>query len=204
MVMKYCQLSCCKSIWINHVFSRFTDVDTVEDGGPEGGSVEEDSWFGNISDSPSESSYGDVQDELRVSPDNVPRPDHDTSAESSLGWPDASSAGFPGAAGAGQWGPLDPGHAVLWGVLSVRRLQPGPGQTPQQQPTASPGGWLTEAGGRGAEAGVERAEDQSRPRSAWYCLRLCIMHSSWVPWRGGWPTAAATTAATRTLHHLRL
>ncbi|XP_026116390.1 zinc finger protein 827-like isoform X2 [Carassius auratus] len=63
------------------------DVDTVEDGGPEGGSVEEDSWFGNTSDSPSESSYGDVQDELRVSPDNVPRPDHDTSAESSLGCP---------------------------------------------------------------------------------------------------------------------
>uniref|UniRef100_A0A9J7X0S2 Zinc finger protein 827 n=2 Tax=Cyprinus carpio carpio TaxID=630221 RepID=A0A9J7X0S2_CYPCA len=62
-------------------------VDTVEDGGPEGGSVEEDSWFGNTSDSPSESSYGDVQDELRVSPDNVPRPDHDTSAESSLGCP---------------------------------------------------------------------------------------------------------------------
>ncbi len=68
-------------------FPRFTDVDTVEDGGPEGGSVEEDSWFGNTSDSPSESSYGDVQDELRVSPDNVPRPDHDTSAESSLGCP---------------------------------------------------------------------------------------------------------------------
>ncbi|XP_051993032.1 zinc finger protein 827-like [Xyrauchen texanus] len=63
-------------------------VDTVEDGGPEGCSVEEDSWFGNTSDSPSESSYGDVQDELRVSPDNIPpRPDHDTSAESSLGCP---------------------------------------------------------------------------------------------------------------------
>ncbi|XP_051558833.1 zinc finger protein 827-like isoform X2 [Myxocyprinus asiaticus] len=62
-------------------------VDTVEDGGPEGGSVEEDSWFGNTSDSPSESSYGDVQDELRVSPDNVPRLDHDTSADSSLGCP---------------------------------------------------------------------------------------------------------------------
>ncbi|XP_051560342.1 zinc finger protein 827-like isoform X4 [Myxocyprinus asiaticus] len=62
-------------------------VDTVEDGGPEGCSVEEDSWFGNTSDSPSESSYGEVQDELRVSPDNVPRPDHNTSAESSLGCP---------------------------------------------------------------------------------------------------------------------
>ncbi|XP_051982147.1 zinc finger protein 827-like isoform X2 [Xyrauchen texanus] len=62
-------------------------VDTVDDGGPEGGSVEEDSWFGNTSDSPSESSYGDVQDELRVSPDSVPRLDIDTSADSSLGCP---------------------------------------------------------------------------------------------------------------------
>ncbi|TRY54790.1 hypothetical protein DNTS_001761 [Danionella cerebrum] len=62
-------------------------LDTADDGGPQGGTVEEDNWFGNTSDSPSESSYGDVQEDLRVSPDNVPRLDNDTSAESSLGCP---------------------------------------------------------------------------------------------------------------------
>ncbi|KAJ8262160.1 hypothetical protein GJAV_G00163170 [Gymnothorax javanicus] len=48
--------------------------------------AEEDGWFGNASDTPSESSYADMQDDLRVSPDD-PRQDRDTSAESSLGCP---------------------------------------------------------------------------------------------------------------------
>ncbi|XP_041078849.1 zinc finger protein 827-like isoform X4 [Polyodon spathula] len=48
-----------------------------EEGEPQG----EDSWFGNTSDTPSESSCGDVQDELRISPHQ----EQDTSTESSLG-----------------------------------------------------------------------------------------------------------------------
>ncbi|XP_071377667.1 zinc finger protein 827 [Centroberyx affinis] len=74
------------------------DVDSNEEGGPDGGPVEEESWFGNASDTRSESSsYGDAQDELLLprgsSPDERPgvtagSGDHDTSGgESSLGCP---------------------------------------------------------------------------------------------------------------------
>ncbi|XP_037394376.1 zinc finger protein 827 isoform X1 [Pygocentrus nattereri] len=63
-------------------------VDPVEEGAVAGGSGEEDGWFGNASDSPSESSYGDVQDEPRVSPQNgTTRPDPDASAEGPAGCP---------------------------------------------------------------------------------------------------------------------
>ncbi|XP_028833671.1 zinc finger protein 827 isoform X2 [Denticeps clupeoides] len=66
-------------------------VDSISEAGPEGSLGEEDGWFGNASDTPSESSYGDMQqDEMRVSPDGGPsRADlADTSAsESSLGCP---------------------------------------------------------------------------------------------------------------------
>ncbi|XP_029114926.1 zinc finger protein 827 isoform X2 [Scleropages formosus] len=61
-------------------------VDSVEDDAAERGPVEEDGWFGNASDTPSESSYGDLQDDLRATPDR-PRPEQDASAESSLGCP---------------------------------------------------------------------------------------------------------------------
>uniref|UniRef100_W5MQX1 Zinc finger protein 827 n=1 Tax=Lepisosteus oculatus TaxID=7918 RepID=W5MQX1_LEPOC len=66
--------------------ARCHDVDRVEEEEAEGETVPEDSWFGNASDTRSESSYGDVQDELRVSPD-APQQDQETSAESSLGCP---------------------------------------------------------------------------------------------------------------------
>ncbi|XP_022540186.2 zinc finger protein 827 [Astyanax mexicanus] len=63
-------------------------VDPVEEGAAAGGSGEEDGWFGNASDSPSESSYGDVQDEQRVSPqDGTPRTEPDTPAEGPTGCP---------------------------------------------------------------------------------------------------------------------
>ncbi|XP_066535174.1 zinc finger protein 827 isoform X3 [Hoplias malabaricus] len=61
-------------------------VDPVEEGAVVAGSGEEDGWFGNTSDSPSESSYGDVQDESRASPqDGTTRPDPDASAEGPTG-----------------------------------------------------------------------------------------------------------------------
>uniref|UniRef100_A0A8B9GP57 Zinc finger protein 827 n=1 Tax=Astyanax mexicanus TaxID=7994 RepID=A0A8B9GP57_ASTMX len=64
------------------------NVDPVEEGAAAGGSGEEDGWFGNASDSPSESSYGDVQDEQRVSPqDGTPRTEPDTPAEGPTGCP---------------------------------------------------------------------------------------------------------------------
>ncbi|XP_070683615.1 zinc finger protein 827 [Pempheris klunzingeri] len=73
-------------------------VDSNEEGGPDDGPVEEEGWFGNASDTRSESSsYGDTQDELLLprgsSPDERPgvstgSGDHDTCAgESSLGCP---------------------------------------------------------------------------------------------------------------------
>ncbi|KAK1791184.1 hypothetical protein P4O66_013139 [Electrophorus voltai] len=62
------------------------DVDRTEGGAVLGGS-EEDGWFGNASDSPSESSYGDIPEELRVSPENGPQPEQDASSESSVGCP---------------------------------------------------------------------------------------------------------------------
>uniref|UniRef100_A0A3B4YA88 Zinc finger protein 827 n=1 Tax=Seriola lalandi dorsalis TaxID=1841481 RepID=A0A3B4YA88_SERLL len=69
-----------------------------DEGGPDGGAVEEEAWFGNASDTRSESSsYGDTQDELLLprgsSPDERPgvssgSGDHDTcGGESSLGCP---------------------------------------------------------------------------------------------------------------------
>ncbi|XP_032389949.1 zinc finger protein 827 isoform X2 [Etheostoma spectabile] len=73
-------------------------VDSNEEGGPDDGPVEEEGWFGNASDTRSESSsYGDTQDELLMargsSPDERPgvstgSGDHDTcGGESSLGCP---------------------------------------------------------------------------------------------------------------------
>ncbi|XP_022594052.1 zinc finger protein 827 [Seriola dumerili] len=73
-------------------------VDSNEEGAPDGGAVEEEAWFGNASDTRSESSsYGDTQDELLLprgsSPDERPgvssgSGDHDTcGGESSLGCP---------------------------------------------------------------------------------------------------------------------
>lgn len=50
-----------------------------------GSSVVEDGWFENNSDSPSTSSYGDVQDDLRVSPEDGARPDRVTLAGSPPG-----------------------------------------------------------------------------------------------------------------------
>ncbi|MGH0171297.1 UNVERIFIED_CONTAM: hypothetical protein FKN15_003019 [Acipenser sinensis] len=60
-----------------------SNADRVEEEQEEGEPLGEDSWFGNTSDTPSESSYGDVQDELRISPHQ----EQDTSTESSLGCP---------------------------------------------------------------------------------------------------------------------
>ncbi|XP_010727785.2 zinc finger protein 827 [Larimichthys crocea] len=73
-------------------------VDSNEEGGPDDGPVEEEGWFGNASDTRSESSsYGDTQDELLLargsSPDERPgvsagSGDPDTcGGESSLGCP---------------------------------------------------------------------------------------------------------------------
>ncbi|XP_068444714.1 zinc finger protein 827 [Clinocottus analis] len=75
-----------------------SQVDSNEEGGPDDGPVEEEGWFGNASDTRSESSsYGDTQDELLLargsSPDERPgvstgSGDHDTcGGESSLGCP---------------------------------------------------------------------------------------------------------------------
>uniref|UniRef100_A0A8C6U6G5 Zinc finger protein 827 n=1 Tax=Neogobius melanostomus TaxID=47308 RepID=A0A8C6U6G5_9GOBI len=72
-----------------------TYLDGHEDAGPDSGPVEEEGWFGNASDTRSESSYGDTQDELLLARGSSPEEelgasagstDHDTcGAESSLG-----------------------------------------------------------------------------------------------------------------------
>ncbi|XP_051939565.1 zinc finger protein 827 isoform X2 [Hippocampus zosterae] len=68
-------------------------VDSNDEGGPDGGAAEEEGWFGNASDTRSESSsYGDTQDELFLprgsspdasheSPTGCPTPVHRTSLE---------------------------------------------------------------------------------------------------------------------------
>ncbi|XP_029106397.1 zinc finger protein 827-like isoform X1 [Scleropages formosus] len=61
-------------------------LDRVEDEEVEREPVGEDTWFGNASDTPSESSYVGVQDDVQGSPDE-PSQDADTSGESSLGCP---------------------------------------------------------------------------------------------------------------------
>uniref|UniRef100_A0A3Q0SIP9 Zinc finger protein 827 n=1 Tax=Amphilophus citrinellus TaxID=61819 RepID=A0A3Q0SIP9_AMPCI len=77
---------------------RLPSVDSNEEGGPDGTAVEEEGWFGNASDTRSESSsFGDTQDEVLLprgsSPDERPgvsagSGDHDTcGGESSLGCP---------------------------------------------------------------------------------------------------------------------
>lgn len=78
--------------------SSLPDLDSNEEGGPDDGPVEEEGWFGNASDTRSESSsYGDTQDELLLARGSSPedRPgvsagsaDTDTcGGESSLGCP---------------------------------------------------------------------------------------------------------------------
>lgn len=67
------------------VFCCLADAEPAEDGALAGSSVVEDGWFGNNSDSPSTSSYGDVQDDLRVSPEDGARPDRATLAGSPPG-----------------------------------------------------------------------------------------------------------------------
>ncbi|XP_029707382.1 zinc finger protein 827 isoform X2 [Takifugu rubripes] len=70
-------------------------LDSNEEGGPDDGPVEEEGWFGNASDTRSESSsYGDTQDELLLprgsSPEERPGGSADTDTcggESSLGCP---------------------------------------------------------------------------------------------------------------------
>ncbi|KAF5902142.1 zinc finger protein [Clarias magur] len=62
-----------------------TNAEPAEDGALAGSSAVEDGWFGNNSDSPSTSSYGDVQDDLRVSPEDGARPDRAASARSPSG-----------------------------------------------------------------------------------------------------------------------
>lgn len=87
--MGYSILTCC---------SPLLDLDSNEEGGPDDGPVEEEGWFGNASDTRSESSsYGDTQDELLLprgsSPEDRPgvsvgSADTDTcGGESSLGCP---------------------------------------------------------------------------------------------------------------------
>ena len=81
-----------------YFFFPLPDVDSNDEGGPDGSPVEEEAWFGNASDTRSESSsYGDTQDELLLprgsSPDERPgvstgSGDHDTcGGESSVGCP---------------------------------------------------------------------------------------------------------------------
>lgn len=78
--------------------SSLPDLDSNEEGGPDDGPVEEEGWFGNASDTRSESSsYGDTQDELLLprgsSPEDRPgvsagSADTDTcGGEGSLGCP---------------------------------------------------------------------------------------------------------------------
>ncbi|KAM8843265.1 zinc finger protein 827 isoform 1-T1 [Synchiropus picturatus] len=70
-------------------------LDSNEEGGPDAGAVEDEGWFGNASDTRSESSsYGDTQDELLLqrgsSPDELPgvSTEHDIGGgEGSLGCP---------------------------------------------------------------------------------------------------------------------
>lgn len=79
-------------------FSPLLDLDSNEEAGPDGSAMDEEGWYGNASDTRSESSsYGDTQDELLLprgsSPDDRPgistgSTDHDTcGGESSLGCP---------------------------------------------------------------------------------------------------------------------
>lgn len=84
-------------VWFNGVFfCLVADVDGDEDGGPGNGAAEEEGWFGNASDTRSDSSsFGDTQDELLLhrgsSPEEQPgvgSGDHGTcGGESSLGCP---------------------------------------------------------------------------------------------------------------------
>lgn len=84
--------------WILKHFSSLPDLDSNEEGGPDDGPVEEEGWFGNASDTRSESSsYGDTQDELLLPRGSSPEERHGVSAgsadtdtcggESSLGCP---------------------------------------------------------------------------------------------------------------------
>ncbi|XP_062851342.1 zinc finger protein 827 isoform X1 [Trichomycterus rosablanca] len=57
----------------------------AEDGSGASGSVVEDGWYGNVSNSPSTSSFGDVQDDQRESPENGARTDHASLARSPSG-----------------------------------------------------------------------------------------------------------------------
>ncbi|KAF6724626.1 Zinc finger protein 827 [Oryzias melastigma] len=71
-------------------------VDGNEDGGPNGGVEEEDGWFGNASDTRSESSsFGDTQDELLLHRGSSP----DEQAEISVGSGDHDTCGGEGSMG---------------------------------------------------------------------------------------------------------
>lgn len=63
------------AVRVKRVFYCVADAEPAEDGVLASSSVVEDGWFGNSSDSPSTSSYGDMQDDLRVSPEGGARPD---------------------------------------------------------------------------------------------------------------------------------
>ncbi|MCJ8730219.1 hypothetical protein PDJAM_G00181790 [Pangasius djambal] len=74
---------CINCVYVYMVKVKYAEP--AEDGALAGSSVVEDGWFGNNSDSPSTSSYGDVQDDLRVSPEDGARPDRATLAGSPPG-----------------------------------------------------------------------------------------------------------------------
>lgn len=89
---------CIVCFYVIKCFSSLPDLDSNEEGGPDDGAVDEEGWFGNASDTRSESSsYGDTQDELLLprgsSPEERPgvsagSADTDTcGGESSLGCP---------------------------------------------------------------------------------------------------------------------
>lgn len=89
---------CTVCFYVIKCFSSLPDLDSNEEGGPDDGAVDEEGWFGNASDTRSESSsYGDTQDELLLprgsSPEERPgasagSADTDTcGGESSLGCP---------------------------------------------------------------------------------------------------------------------
>lgn len=91
---QYCNVC----FYVIKCFSSLPDLDSNEEGGPDDGAVDEEGWFGNASDTRSESSsYGDTQDELLLprgsSPEERPgvsagSADTDTcGGESSLGCP---------------------------------------------------------------------------------------------------------------------
>ncbi|GLD52145.1 zinc finger protein 827 [Lates japonicus] len=74
----------------------YVDVDSNEEGGPDSGPVEEEAWFGNASDTRSESSsYGDTQDELLLPRGSSP----DERAESRTGSADHDTCGASRALG---------------------------------------------------------------------------------------------------------